>query len=219
MKIPAGWMGNGGPATEALLSNPFSVSTDRSGLIYIADSSHNIVRVIDGSGIIRTIAGTGKFGFSGDGVLAVNAQLATPLGVFAAATGDIYIADMFNNRIRMIDDNGLISTVGGTGIRGFSGDGGPANIAALASPAGIFVTREGSIFIADQGNHRIRMIDTQWYNRNRGGHRVQGIHMEMAGKRRKLSWPTPPVCGLGSQETCSWPIGATIESEELMFRE
>ena len=83
----------------------------------------------------------------------MDAQLATPLGVFVAETGGIYIADSFNNRIRMIEDNSLHSTVGGTGIRSFSGDGGSATLAALASPTGIFVTKEGSIFIADQGNH------------------------------------------------------------------
>ena len=109
---------------------------------------------------ITTVAGTGIQGFSGDGGLATAAQLANPRSVSVDAAGNIFIADLFNHRIRKVDPAGTITTVAGTGTAGFSGDGGPATAAQLNGPRGLFVDAAGNIFIADQSNQRIRKVDT-----------------------------------------------------------
>jgi sugar lactone lactonase YvrE len=154
-----GYSGDGGPATSAQLNNPFGVFVDETGRVFIADLSNHRIRMVDMNGIITTIAGTDSSGYSGDGGPATSAKLNLPLGVFVDQTGRVFIADLFNHRIRMVDMNGDISTVAGTESSGYSGDGGPATSAKLNRPFGVFVDETGRVFIADRNNHRIRMVD------------------------------------------------------------
>jgi sugar lactone lactonase YvrE len=152
---------DGGPATDALLNGPSSVKTDAAGNLYISDYDNNRVRKVDAkTGVITTIAGTGKHGFAGDGALATDAALKGPSDIAIDAKGNIYIADSYNNRIRKIDiATGNINTVVGTGRMGYTGDGGPALKATLNIPSSVAVDPAGNIYIADFGNNVIRKVD------------------------------------------------------------
>jgi len=150
--VPAS--GDGGPATSANLSNPGSVAQDSLGNLYIADAER--IRVVS-NGVISTVAGNGSGGFSGDNGPAVEASLNGPSGIALDVAGNLYIADYFNHRIRMVS-NGMITTVAGNGTPGFSGDGGPATNAWLNYPYGVALDREGNLYIADSSNNRIRMV-------------------------------------------------------------
>lgn len=153
--------GDGGQATEARLNSPFSVAADGSGNLFIVDTvNHQIRRVDSATGIIETVAGTGMPGYSGDGKAGIQSSLHFPLAVALDASGNLFIADSGNNRLRRVDvDTGTITTVAGTGMTGFSGDGGLAVEASLVSPSDVAVDAEGNIFIADTGNHRVRLVD------------------------------------------------------------
>jgi trimeric autotransporter adhesin len=142
------------------LGNADDVAADASGNIYIADSANNRIRmVMKSTGIISTVAGTGSSGYSGDGGQATSAALRDPYGVAVDASGNIYIADTYNHRIRMVTKStGIISTVAGTGSSGYSGDGGQATSASLRDPFGVAVDASGNIYIADSSNDRIRMF-------------------------------------------------------------
>ncbi len=153
-----GSSGDGGSATEASVRYPSGVFVDGSGNIYIADRSR--IRKVDTSGIVSTVAGSGNHGFSGDGGPATEASVRYPTGVFVDGSGNIYIADTNNIRIRKVDTSGIISTVAGNGTRGFSGDGGLGTSASLENPTAVFVDGSRNIYIADCGNHRIRKVDT-----------------------------------------------------------
>jgi trimeric autotransporter adhesin len=156
----SGYSGDGGLAPSAALNNPRGIALDTSANIYIADiGNHRIRMVTKSTGIISTVAGVGKFGNTGDGGLATSAKLYNPQGVAVDALGNIYIADTWNHRIRMVTkSSGVISTVAGNGTRGYSGDGGLATLAALNIPRGIALDRSGNIYIADTLNHRIRIV-------------------------------------------------------------
>ncbi len=157
----SGYSGDGGAATAARLSGGiYATTTDASGNIYIADRLNNAIRRINTSGVITTIAGTGTAGYSGDGSAASAAQLSGPAGIAVDLSGNVFVSDQGNNRIRKINTAGTISTVAGTGASGFSGDGGSATGAQLHSPWGIVIDNSRSIFIADYENNRIRRIDT-----------------------------------------------------------
>lgn len=158
-------IGDGGPATAALLDQPVSITFDSSGNLYIADSHNNRVRKVNTAGIITTIAGDGSSGYGGDGFPATSAQLWYPTGVAVDKKGNVYIAEEFNNRVRKIDASGTITTIAGTGATGymaggFSGDGFAASLAQINSPYGLFVDDVGNIYLADSYNNRIRKIDT-----------------------------------------------------------
>lgn len=153
--------GNGGPATEANLHNPSSIAVDVSGNIFIADRYHSCIRKVALNGIITIVAGNGGQYYSGDGGLATNATLYNPTAVALDRSGNLFIADYFNNRIRKVARNGIITTVAGNGTNGFSGDGGPATNASLAAPTGLAVDANGNLFIADPYNGRIRKVDTK----------------------------------------------------------
>jgi trimeric autotransporter adhesin len=156
----SGYSGDGGQATSAALNSPYGVAVDASGNIYIADTYNYRIRIVTKStGIISTVAGTGSYGYSGDGGQATSAALDYPCGVAVDASGNIYIADTYNYRIRMVTKStGIISTVAGTGSYGYSGDGGQATSAALNSPYGVAVDASGNIYIADTYNYRIRIV-------------------------------------------------------------
>lgn len=157
----AGYRGDGGPATGAELNYPYTVATDGSSNLYIADYSNHVIRRVDkATGIITTVAGNGTSGYSGDGGLATAARLSYPNSVAVDGAGNLYIADEANERIRRVDKaTGLITTVAGTGDWGYSGDGGPATAAQFNSPYGITLDGSGNIYFADYGNYCFRRID------------------------------------------------------------
>ena len=145
-----GYSGDGGPATSAQLNNPTGVAADGSGNIYIADAVNNVIRKVSTNGNISTVAGNGTASYSGDGGAATSAQLWDPEGVAVDGSGNIYIADYDNNRIRKVNTSGIISTVAGNGTPGYSGDGGAATSAEL-SVGCMAVDGSGNIYIAGDG--------------------------------------------------------------------
>src|SRR5437016_1718264 len=153
----AGFSGDGGTATNASLHRPRGVAVDNNGRVYIADTKNHVVRIVNG-GTISTIAGVGEQGFFGDNGPATSAALDTPTSVAVDASGNIYIADSNNHRIRKLL-GGTITTFAGKGVAGFSGDGGPAAAAAIAFPLGVTVDNAGAILIADSNNHVIRQVN------------------------------------------------------------
>jgi uncharacterized protein (TIGR03437 family) len=167
-----GFSGDGGPATSAALNNPIGVTVDAAGNLYIADSANQRIRRVTASGIITTVAGNGTADFSGDGGPATSAAFNGPAGIVVDAAGNLYITDDYNNRVRRVTPDGIITTVAGNGTRGYSGDHGAATSAALNDPYGIAVDAAGNVYIADRGNYRIRCV-TPW----RGG----GIITTVAG--------------------------------------
>jgi sugar lactone lactonase YvrE len=152
-----GYFGDGGAAINASLYYPWGVASDVFGNLYIADAGNNRIRKVDTNGIITTVAGNGRSFFSGDGGAATNASLYAPFGVAFDAFGNLYIADYYNNCIRKVDTNGIITTVAGHGT---NGDGGAATNASLYNPSGLAFDASGNLFIADRGNNRIRRVDT-----------------------------------------------------------
>ena len=169
--------GDAGPATSAQLNNPYGLFLDASGNIFIADTENNRIRVVNtgaapvtiativiGPGDIATVAGAGTQGYAGDGAAALSAELFSPFGVFVDSTGNIFIADTDNHRIREVAAaTGIITTVAGTGTQcspssSACGDGGAAISAQLADPDGLFVDSSGNIYIADTGDNRIRQV-------------------------------------------------------------
>jgi hypothetical protein len=155
-----GYSGDGGPATNALLNLPTSVTFDSAGNLFIADSFNSRVRKVATNGIITTVAGNGNAGFSGDNGPAVNASLSYPNYVKMDSTGNLFIADGLNYRVRKVSSNGVITTVAGNGLDDFAGDGGPASLASLRQPTGIALDASGSLFIGDWGNDRVRKVDS-----------------------------------------------------------
>ena len=151
--------GDGGPAVEAELYGPAAVAVDNAGNLYIVDPSSERIRRVDASGVITTIAGTGGRGYSGDGGPAVEAQLYGPAAVAVDNVGNLYIADTGNARIRRVDVSGIITTIAGTGERGYSGDNGPAVEAQFRGVGAVAVDNVGNLYIADSWNHRIRRVD------------------------------------------------------------
>jgi sugar lactone lactonase YvrE len=158
---------DGGPATEAALHWPEGVAVAPGGTLYIADRGNERVRKVDPAGVITTVAGTGRAGYTDDGALAADGPLDHPSDVALGADGALYIADTWNYRIRKVDDDGVITTVAGDGWkdeRGFgryAGDGGPATEASFNWPYSVAVGADGSLYIADMNNHRIRKVDPQ----------------------------------------------------------
>lgn len=162
-----GYAGDGGLATAALIDSPVDVAIDSWGRLFVAENDTNVVRLIDrGSGIISTVAGTGTSGYSGDGGPATAAQLRQPQGLEVDGAGNLFIAEALNHVIRKVDTGGLITTVAGTGAGAgttesgaFSGDGGPAVLAALNGPRDVsFDAATGDFYIADRFNHRVRRV-------------------------------------------------------------
>ncbi len=153
----ASFSGDGGAAAIAQIDQPGGVAVDPAGNTYIADTLNHRIRKVSTTGVVTTVAGTGVAGYSGDGQLAVNAQISGPMGVAADAFGDIFIADTGNNRIRKVTNTGIIYTIAGNGNAGFLGDGGLAPMAAIHAPQGVAVDAAGNIYIADTQNHRVRM--------------------------------------------------------------
>jgi sugar lactone lactonase YvrE len=161
------------PATDTKLSKPRGICVDAAGTIFIADAENNRIRKVDAdTGMITTVAGNGDRGYDGDDGPAIGAELNKPNDLWVDTSGNIYIADTENHRIRRVDAaTGLITTVAGNGSSGYSGENGPAIEARLKKPAGISVDADGNIYISDTGNQCIRRVDA-----------ATGIIRRVAGK-------------------------------------
>jgi trimeric autotransporter adhesin len=153
-----GFSGDNGPASAAQLNQPYDVALDAAGNLYIADYGNQRVRAVGTNGNITTVAGNGLIGSNGDGGPATGALLLGPRDVATDAAGNLYISEFDGHRVRQVAPGGIISTIAGLGIAGFSGDGGPATAAQLAYPAGLALDGAGNLYIVDSGNVRIRKV-------------------------------------------------------------
>lgn len=164
LNLPAGFSGDGGPAINATLNNASAVAVDSAGNLYIADTGNNRIRKVTTVGTISTVAGNGSGAFTGDGGPAINAALNQPDGIAVDPSGNFFISDTGNQRVRMVNASGTITTIAGNGAAGFAGDGGTATAAALnmnapvAQESGIAVDTAGNVFVVDGNNDRIRKI-------------------------------------------------------------
>jgi YD repeat-containing protein len=154
----AGYGGDGGQGPQAQINAPQGVFVDPYGAAYIADTGNHRIRRMDPNGTMTTVAGTGTAGSSGDGGPATAAQLSGPTAVAVGPDLTLYIADSGNHRVRQVDRQGKIHTVSGTGIAGLSGDEGPAPAGKVSSPSGFSFGLDGSLYIADMGNARVRRV-------------------------------------------------------------
>jgi sugar lactone lactonase YvrE len=191
--------GDGGSANQALLNFPTAVVVDRGGHLYIADTLNHRVRRVDAeTGVITTVAGLGRPRFFGDGGLAVEAGLSEPAALALSDDGILYIADQSNNRVRAVDlATGVIRTVAGTGQAGYNGDGVAATETGLAGPSGLALASDGTLFIADSFNGRIRAVDP-----------VTGVIRTVVGDGGEYRYQgpdEPPSCSL------SRPSGMTLD--------
>ncbi len=148
-------------ATSLSISLVDGIAVADNGDIYFARRDHNIISKIDSRGFLHNVVGSGASGFSGDGGPATQAKLRVPAGLCFDSKGNLYIADRENHRVRKVDTKGIISTIAGNGIAGYSGDGGPATQANLNLPSGVVVDKNGNIFISDRSNNRIRVVDSK----------------------------------------------------------
>src|ERR1700749_2135261 len=152
--------GDGGQAVNATLYHPGGTAEDAKGDIFIADSGDNVVREITAAGVINRIAGTGTAGL-GKGASAAHSALDHPQNVAVDAQGDVFIADTYNNRVVKVTAKGKMTTVAGSGVAGYSGDGGRAASARLNEPTGLALDAKGNLYIADSANNVIRRVDAK----------------------------------------------------------
>ncbi|HLA26262.1 MAG TPA: RHS repeat-associated core domain-containing protein [Syntrophales bacterium] len=197
-----GYSGDGGPALQAKLKTTMGVSVDSAGNIFIADAGNYRIRKVDANGVIITVAGNGTWGNSGDGGPAVQGRLSWPIGIAVNNKGNIFIADNGDNRIRMVDAYGVLSTVAGNGVNGYSGDGGPAIQASLSYPYGVAVDGAGNIYIADTYNNRTRKVGTN------------GMIMTVAGNGANGYSGDEGPATLGK---LSYPVGVAADSTGNVF--
>ena len=147
------------PATALPLAMPAIVAFGPTGDLYIAETGHHVIRKVDVTGIISTVVGTGNQGYAGDGGPALSADLNSPGGLALDSAGNLYFADTGNQRVREVSAaTGIVTTVAGTGIAGFSGDGGLATVARLSRPGALALDAHSALYVADVGNHRIRRL-------------------------------------------------------------
>ncbi len=177
------------PATEAFLNLPSSVAVDAQGRLFLSDQANQRIRMVDTNNIITTVAGNGTAAFCGDDGLAVDACLRNSVDQFAQpggrmtldGLGNIYIADTLNDRVRKVDTGGIITTVAGNGVPGFSGDDGLAVAASLNYPTDVAVGPSGNLYIADRDNHCVRMVDGSGIITTVAGSPVAGMPADGAG--------------------------------------
>lgn len=151
--------GDGGAAVDASFTSPSAIAAAADGSVYVLDDAAAVVRRVGADGTITRVAGTGTAGSGGDGGPAIAAQLDSPQGIVAGPDGGVYIGDVRNRRVRRVGTDGTITTVAGTGTRGFSGDGGPAVAADLSTPSSVAVGRDGAVLVVDGFNNRVRRVD------------------------------------------------------------
>jgi acetyl esterase/lipase len=158
-----GYSGDGGPATHAQITRPFGLVVDRDGHLFFTDTEVNRVRRVDArTGVITTVAGTGRYEFSGDSGPATKASLARPHVLAIDRRGNLIIGDSFNQRIRRVDSRtGVITTIAGAGYRGAGGDGGPATAATFVYFGGLAHDTAGNLLVSGVGDHRVRRIDAR----------------------------------------------------------
>ena len=202
----ATFSGDGGPATSAQLAGT-PVAVDASGNVFIADSTNNRIRRVDATtGVITTVAGDGTAGPGVDGVPATSTAFHTPTAVTVDSAGNLFIADTLNNRVRRVDaTTGVITTVAGDGTDGFSGDGGPATIAEISSSfwGGLAVDSAGNLFIADTGNQRVRRVDA-----------ITGVITTVAGTgTRGFSGDGGPA----THAQLDTPVGVAVDAAGNLF--
>jgi uncharacterized protein (TIGR03437 family) len=195
-----GVSGNGGKATAAAIGNATGIVFDAAGNLYISQPEENVVRVMTAAGAINAFAGNGKPGFGGDGQQAVNAMFFAPTGLAADKAGNVYVVDRQNDRIRKINPQGVITTVAGPGKPGSIGDGGPATSAALASPVGVAVASDGTVYIGDTNNGRIRAINP-----------TSGVIRTVAGGGTSF------LDGPASQASLDLPFGVSVDSQDNLL--
>jgi trimeric autotransporter adhesin len=160
-----GFSGDGGPAVRARLNCPGGLAFDRQGSLYVSDALNNRVRMIDPSGTITTVAGSGSPGLNygpmqGDGGPATKATLEFPVGIALDRSGNLYIADKGHDTIRKVTSSGVITTIAGTGVGGYSGDGGPATKAQLHGPWYLVIDPRGNLYFTERENDLVRRVDT-----------------------------------------------------------
>jgi hypothetical protein len=184
-------VGDGGPATSAQVSGPRGLAFDLGGNLYIADTWHHRVRKVTYAGVITTVAGTGDPGYSGDGGPATAAQLYSPAGIAVDSSGNLYIADLNNHCIRKVNPAGVISTVAGTGVAGYNGEG-TATAQNLYFPAGLALDAADDLYIADMGNNRVRKLAVRTGQLSTvAGDGFYGYYGEdgQPATRASLAWP------------------------------
>lgn len=182
-------LGDGGPAVSALLSQPQSLAFDAGGNLYVADPDNHRVRKIAPTGVITTLAGTGHAGFRGDDGPADQARLSSPYGVAVDPSGNIYIADTYNHRIRVVNTGGIIRTCAGTGAKGSAGDGGRAIEAQLMAPRNVAVDANGNLFISEFEGHRVRKVSPGGSISTVAGTGVAGFNADGLALAVQLSSP------------------------------
>lgn len=153
-----GYSDGGGVCTNAEFNHPWGITFDASGNLYIADHVNSAIRRVNASNAICTYAGTTSFGYSGDNGPATAATMLRPSGLAVSSAGDLFLADGWDNRIRKVGADGVITTFGGTGIAGYAGDGGQATAAMFDHPTGLALDVAGNLYVADSGNHVVRKI-------------------------------------------------------------
>ena len=201
----ARFSGDGGPADQALLNFPTAVVVDRAGYLYIADTlNHRVRRVDAATGVITTVAGLGQPRCFGDGGLAVEAGLNEPAALAVSDGGILYIADQSNNRVRAVDlATGEIRTVAGTGTAAYNGDGVAATETGLAGPGGLALASDGTLFIADSFNGRIRAVDP-----------VTGLIRTVVGDGGEYRYQGPDE---PPSSSLSRPSGITLDEEGNLY--
>jgi len=194
-----GSSGDGGPASKALLNIPHCITTDAQGNIYFGEASK--IRKIDLAGIISHVAGNTSQGFSGDGGLAVNATIHSPMSIISDNHGNLYFSDWGNHRVRKIDQQGIITTIAGNGAWGFDGDGDSAVKAKLNYPCGLAIDAVNNLYIADAINKRIRLVTPEGIIHTIAGTGVYGCLEDSAA--------------LGTQ--FKHPVGLLLDGENGMY--
>jgi hypothetical protein len=197
----AGFGGDGGPATGALLDGPTGVATTADGGFLVADELNQRVRGVSPDGVISTVAGNGTLGSAGDGGRATAAQLNSPTGVAATAGGGFVVVEYGGERARRVLPQGVIVTVAGNGTAGTAGDGGPAADAQLGGPFAVGVTAGGDLLIADSSTNRMRRVDTD----------LRGAPQGPAGGSGTTAGPPGPTGPAGPPG----PAGAPVAVERL----